>query len=128
MAQNGIILQEPIFYGPNTPNALSAEDFITRVDSYARTQNWTDQVAATHARMYLRGGPAEHFLEGLQSIDEDEFARCNASYVAFRRHFIQLYFKVSSTGDLSVDYTNLRQANDEDAHTFALRVAAVINR
>ena len=67
MAQNGIILQEPIFYGPNTPNALSAEDFITRVDSYARTQNWTDQVAATHARMYLRGGPAEHFLEGLQS-------------------------------------------------------------
>ena len=128
MAQNGIILQEPIFYGPNTPNALSAEDFITRVDSYARTQNWTDQVAATHARMYLRGGPAEHFLEGLQSIDEDEFARCAASYVAFRRHFIQLYFKVSSTGDLSVDYTNLRQANDEDAHTFALRVAAVINR
>ena len=129
MQANHLLYQEPLFYGGKTPqNGLSAEDFIARVDNLQRSHTWNDAVAAANAITYLRGDAADYFTTGLRSRNRATWEAARGGYIAFRRHFVHMYFKISSTGDLSIDHANLRQTDKEDALTFAGRVSSALGK
>jgi len=120
---------EPLFYGetPYNKKGIKAEDFITRLDSWATTQEWTQEVKTAAAVGYMRDDAAAYFQFILQCQDKVAFQEIkDGNYATFERIFKKMYFTVRTTMDLSADWSKMKQRPNEKAYQFAGRVGGIM--
>jgi len=124
-----LMTSEPLFYGetPYNKKGIKAEDFITRLDSWATTQEWTQEVKTAAAVGYMRDDAAAYFQFILQCQDKVAFQEIkDGNYATFERIFKKMYFTVRTTMDLSADWSKMKQRPNEKAYQFAGRVGGIM--
>jgi hypothetical protein len=124
----GIIIHAPVFFGKGDKQGSSPEDFIAQVENLRDTQAWGEPETAKAAITYLNGDARSWFFDALTmecKVDRD-FAKTN--YTAFRVLFVQEYFALKTTFDLTVDWHNLKQMDKEPVGGFANRVSIAMSR
>jgi hypothetical protein len=124
-----LMTSEPLFYGetPYNKKGIKAEDFITRLDSWATTQEWTQEVKTAAAVGYMRDDAAAYFQFILQCQDVAAFTEIkDGNYATFERIFKKQYFTVRTTMDLSADWSKMKQRPTEKAYQFAGRVGGIM--
>ena len=126
-----IVAQEPLFYGLKAEpgvRALSAEDFVARVEALQLQNEWNDQKTAAEAIGWLRGEGRRWFHSDILAVySQATVDAAKRSFLTFKKLFQEQFFTVRSIHDLSADWSLIKQRRNERARDFCQRIAGELH-
>ena len=127
--QGQVLQQEPHFHGGNVKEGLSINQFINTLDGMFATvpADPAAQLAfASRARLLLMGPANTWFFQALPMQFPDQHTQALSSWPALRKLLKTRYAVIQDSADVSTNWSQLRQRDNETPYDFFERVSAKI--
>lgn len=122
---NGLLTvsSDPIFSGSNSK--VTAEEWLRAMCKRSDMQQYSDKQAIAYAKQHLTGQAAAHF-DLLEDLDRKAAAEAENSWPKWQTLFKEIYFRAANQAETILDWVNLRQASNESAGDFYIRIQASV--
>lgn len=126
--QNDFMQAAPTFHGANNNQGASPEDFISRMDGYRKSRPAeTGEVFVQRVKGFLRGHARLWFEKCLPASETPaDLRQIMTDWQAFKAAFKENYFQFVSAKDAKIEWTLIRQENNESTPDFITRLFAAI--
>ena len=128
-AGTSYIAPKPSFNGPaQEKGALSAEEFLDRMETMKEASNWDDQRTIQEAASGLHGDAFTWFYRFELKLQGEDHARAmKTNWATFKRAFKAAYFQQRSAADADLDWVGATQKQGQAVVQYLHNTIAGIN-